>query len=227
MQRKLKSAGFLVFVGLGLALGLVFALTVLFSRIPSEDLTRTNMIGIAGQIREYVKTYKELPSDLSQLPTRKGYGNSTKDGWGNEIKYGIADDEIVILTSFGKDGKLGGEGRQADIIGYFNPRIENDYPFIHSLAGANLTRCRMILIKQSLREYTETNKHLPNDLSWLSKQTRYENDIIKDEWGNTIKYRVVNGEVVTLTSLGKDGKLGGAKEDTDIELSFNTKVGRE
>lgn len=34
-----------------------------------------------------------------------------------------------MLLSLGKDGKPGGEGIDSDIMGVFDPRIENDYPF--------------------------------------------------------------------------------------------------
>jgi len=205
---------------------IALVLAIFFSRIPPDDLTRSNIIAIAIRIRMYVKIHKQLPDDLSSLPKREGHSNSIKDGWGNEIKYNVVSDEIVILTSFGKDRKAGGEGSNADITGSFNPMIENDYPFIHSLSAPNLTCSRMVSIGESLKEYLRSHTQLPKDLSWLTNQEGYDN-ITKDDWGNEIKYTVVNGYLVTLTSFGKDGMPGGEKEDRDIELTFNVRDGRE
>ena len=115
----------------------VLFIAIIYARIPPDDLTRSNMIGIAIRIREYVKTNERLPDYVYQLPKREGYSNSTKDGWGNEIKYTVDANGIVTLASFGKDGKPGGQRRNADIVESFDPRIENDYPFVHSLAAPN------------------------------------------------------------------------------------------
>jgi hypothetical protein len=82
------------------------------------------MWGIKRRILRYAQANDKLPPDLSVLPQMANYGNEIVDYWGHPIHFTVKDD-WVTLTSFGSDGKAGGNGDAADLIGRFGTKRED------------------------------------------------------------------------------------------------------
>jgi hypothetical protein len=74
------------------------------------------------RIHMYMTANRDYPKDLKVLPVRKGYDNRTYDGWGRDLIYEVDDGGVVSLKSLGRDGKAGGEGKDADIIHRYRTR---------------------------------------------------------------------------------------------------------
>lgn len=70
----------------------------------------------------YMLTNRSTPPDLSVLPTRKGYGNRTTDGWGRPLLYSVDENGVITLSSLGRDGKSGGSGADADVVRRYRTR---------------------------------------------------------------------------------------------------------
>jgi hypothetical protein len=70
--------------------------------------------------------------------------------------------------------------------------------------------------------YAQTNKVIPPSLDVLPKRKGYA-DRTTDGWGRPLQYQVAAEGIITLTSLGRDGKPGGSGEDSDIAMSYFTK----
>lgn len=83
----------------------------------------------------------------------------------------------------------------------------------YSKSMSNIRSC-----KRSIIQYAHKNNMLPVSLNELK-----EPNIIKDVWGNPIKYSFDNDYIVTLSSLGKDNKKGGEGNNRDIIDTFQTK----
>ncbi len=83
--------------------------------IPPYDMTMSAIGETLVRIDLYAESNKSIPSSLDVLPKRKGYANQTTDAWGRPLLYKVAADGDISLTSFGADGKPGGEGPDADI----------------------------------------------------------------------------------------------------------------
>lgn len=81
---------------------------------PVEE-TQGAIIETFVRISIYAKTNKAIGVSLDVLPKRDGYANQTIDGWKRPLHYRMTEDGIITLTSFGADGKLGGNGKNADI----------------------------------------------------------------------------------------------------------------
>jgi hypothetical protein len=94
----------------------------LVDRIPPDAMTRTAMGETFVRIQMYMKEHRELPPSLAVLPTRKGYANSTTDGWGRPLGYTADEKGVITLTSLGADGKPGGDGLDQDIIQRYRTR---------------------------------------------------------------------------------------------------------
>jgi len=101
--------------------GGVFAFMALddFIGIPPRALTATRMWGIKRRVLQYAHSHNQLPHGLSDLPVMAGYDNSIYDEWGRAFSYEILPAGDVRLTSLGRDGKIGGSGKDADFVATF------------------------------------------------------------------------------------------------------------
>ena len=79
------------------------------------DSTITAMDESFARVQIYAKTNGAVPPSLDVLPKRKGYANQITDGWHRPLLYRVAPDGVITITSFGRDGKPGGTGEDADI----------------------------------------------------------------------------------------------------------------
>jgi hypothetical protein len=98
--------------------GVVFCiLCVVGDIIPPESATITSIGETAVRINSYIGKNGRPPESLENLPIRQNYANSIFDGWKRKIIY-IYDPtkRMIRLASYGKDGKLGGQGKNQDII---------------------------------------------------------------------------------------------------------------
>jgi hypothetical protein len=105
------------------AVALALVVFLLIERIPPDAMTRTRIGIVEERLRRYWAKHGALPTDLSELPElRKDRDSSTLDGWGRPIGYEVqrTDNGVrVLLSSLGRDGRLGGSGQDADIVAAF------------------------------------------------------------------------------------------------------------
>ena len=111
-----KYMGQIIFIGFVLAIGALILSMINF--ISPSDLTKTTMLVIEARIQKYITQKGSLPDSLSDLPFIENKHNKITDGWGREIIYSVKNGQIKLI-SYGKDGKPGGKGRNADIIHSF------------------------------------------------------------------------------------------------------------
>jgi general secretion pathway protein G len=83
--------------------------------IRPADLTRTTMTVLESRIGQYVERNGRLPGSLSELPEDTKRISAITDGWGRPIYYSTNNGKVTLM-SYGKDGRLGGTGEDADII---------------------------------------------------------------------------------------------------------------
>ena len=73
--------------------------------------------------------------------------------------------------------------------------------------------------------YLDKNGHLPPDLTGLPVRKTHINRTT-DGWGNQLLYSINQDQTVTLTSLGRDERPGGAGDDVDIFRQYRLVDGR-
>jgi hypothetical protein len=113
---KKKSAAAFVLVILAIAAVVVAILNVELDRtITPEEQTYTAIGETAYRIDMFMSKNLAVPLSLDVLPRRDGYSNSIIDGWGNGLVYAIDSDRALSLSSYGEDGKPGGDGSSQDI----------------------------------------------------------------------------------------------------------------
>lgn len=80
-------------------------------------------------------------------------------------------------------------------------------------AKAELTRTKLMSLKEPIYLYQMRNNALPQDLRTA------EAEDITDAWGKDVTFRVLDGRKYELKSLGADGRDGGSGADADIVVT--------
>lgn len=96
------------------------------------------------------------------------------------------------------------------------------FSFVDRITPVEMTHTAMIETFVRISLYAETNKALPPSLEVLPKREGYANRTT-DGWKRTLEYSVSGDGVITLRSLGKDGRPGGDGENADISQSYLSK----
>lgn len=89
---------------------------------PPRSLTAGRMQTTKRRILRYAHQHGELPTSLSILARIGGYGNEIVDGWKRPLIFETSPTGLISLRSLGRDGKIGGEGDDADIVRSFPAR---------------------------------------------------------------------------------------------------------
>lgn len=90
------------------------------------------------------------------------------------------------------------------------------------ITPVEMTRTAMTETLARINIYAETNKAVAPSLDVLAKRDGYLNRTT-DGWNRPVQYRVAQDGIITLTSLGADGKPGGDGENADISVSYRSK----
>ena len=90
-----------------------------FDLLPARGLTGIRMETMKQRILHYARTHNEFPKTVTDLPLLSSRDNTVQDGWGHDIRFEIATNGTVTLTSLGRDGLPGGAGDDADITRTF------------------------------------------------------------------------------------------------------------
>ena len=95
--------------------------------------------------------------------------------------------------------------------------------FVETIPPQDMSRTAMIETLIRFQMYVSERRDYPKDLSSLPKRKGHGNRIT-DGWGHPLLYDVDQTGVVSLTSLGRDGKVGGSGENADIIERRNTRT---
>lgn len=115
---------------------------------------------------------------------------------------------LVCAVLFGVVGVGCSLGVVSQLVSHISPR--------------DLTLTNMQHTKRRIHRYATTNDSLPTTAGQLAPMAGYDNDS-NDAWGRSIIWRV-DGDTVTMTSYGRDGKPGGTDEDEDLIGVFRAKT---
>ena len=110
---------FLIFASLILFTGGTFVLFV--ETATPKERTHAAMHMMKRRVLRYAHTNGRLPTSVDELPVIKGFDESVTDGWGRPIRISVEGD-TVTFSSYGRDGRPGGEGEDADITGVFSAK---------------------------------------------------------------------------------------------------------
>lgn len=102
------------YIALILLIGAIAASCV--TTISPSEMTQTAISETTVRIHMYLIQHRDYPKDLSVLPKRDRYANQITDGWGRPLIYNVDEKGVISLKSLGRDGKVGGDGPDQDIV---------------------------------------------------------------------------------------------------------------
>lgn len=82
----------------------------------------------------------------------------------------------------------------------------------HTAIGETFYRIHLFMQKEG---------KIPRSFDVLPRREGYSNRTT-DGWGQELAYMISENGILTLKSLGRDGKIGGSGEDADITRSYRT-----
>lgn len=93
------------------------------------------------------------------------------------------------------------------------------FMFADVIPDRALTESAIVETSVRVGMFVERNKELPPSLTSLPKREGYANRVV-DAWKRPLIYVVNSQDRFTLTSLGRDGVVGGTGDDADITEKF-------
>jgi Type II secretion system (T2SS), protein G len=93
---------------------------------------------------------------------------------------------------------------------------------VHVISPNESTLSAIIETVVRIHIYMLAHRTYPTDLNSLPLREGYVNQIT-DGWGKDLIYSVDDHGVISLTSLGRDGKTGGSNDDADITKRYRTR----
>ena len=99
---------------IGSVVVMIVVVVLFIDVIPPKAMTVSAMTETAFRIKLALGKTGAIPSDLAPIPSRTGYANRIKDGWGRPLIYEHTSNTFT-LTSLGKDGRRGGTADNLDI----------------------------------------------------------------------------------------------------------------
>ncbi|MHC4840245.1 MAG: type II secretion system protein GspG [Planctomycetota bacterium] len=203
-------------------------------RIARPDLkkmaeTRENMRELRITLRTHHDMHKEYPKTLEDLDGE----NLTKDAWSNALKYERKDGDYII-TSYGSDGKAGGEGANKDILWTSRgerftyteaelkkreaERAEKMIEAARSVARLEMTEVGLLALK-----YYKKNSNWPDKAADLMPTDKNEaarfKACFKDSWGTEYFFKPLPHDNFTVICYGADGKEGGKDAGLDFAIT--------
>lgn len=199
--------------------------------------TRETMRAIALSLRTIQQMSEDgaYPDALKALVDNKLEEAVPKDAWGREFSYALSIDSGYELTSWGADGKAGGEGAARDIVwtpqGELRKMSADEKEAFEKkreeqrFQGARVVaRQRMIQVGNEVVSYRRKNEKWPAALSDCkrtgdSTEDAAVNACFKDSWGHDFSFKTLPHDNFAVICWGKDGEDGGKGRDADFVIT--------
>lgn len=97
--------------------------------------------------------------------------------------------------------------------------------FVDVIPDSAMTMTAMTETSFRIGMFVDRNKQLPQNLDVLPKRDGYANRTT-DAWKRPLIYAVDSKDTFMLTSLGRDGVVGGKGDDADISFKYKVTNGQ-
>ena len=199
--------------------------------------TRETMRSVALSLRTLQQMSEDgaYPTELKALVENELAESVPKDGWGRDFAYQRSTDGDFELTSWGADGKAGGDGAARDIVwtaqgelrkmsseekeAFEKRREEQRFQGARAVA-----REKMIQVGNELVRYRRDKGEWPKALADCRREgTEAEdaavNACFTDPWGHEFDFRALPHDNFAVICWGEDGEDGGLARDSDFVIT--------
>ncbi|MCB9895421.1 MAG: type II secretion system protein GspG [Planctomycetes bacterium] len=201
-----------------------------------------------AKMRETRETMGSLQQDLSALRGPEGYPKELKavvdgslreslpkDGWGREFAYETSVEHGFKLTSWGADGKAGGDGAARDIVWTSKGELremsaeekaayEKKLDELRFEATRVIARKRMIQVGSEVITYRRTHDGWPEKLEDCKRESeepvdKAVNACFADPFGHEFALRLLPHDNFAVICWGADGEEGGLERASDFVVT--------
>lgn len=198
--------------------------------------TRETMRSLMQDLRAWAETHENAyPEKLQALVDASLRKDVPKDAWDNAFTYATDTDAGYRLTSFGADGKAGGQGAAADIVftrdgelvvlnADQQAELERKREAARHEARVTLARARMVVCAEQALAYRRENQKWPAQLSEAIRkgdkpEDKRVNACFTDPWGKPFELRILPADNVAVICRGADGAEDGHGRDADFVIT--------
>jgi hypothetical protein len=215
--------------------GLVFAQAINRGDRAKIRETRETMSSLQLDLATVRQIDGVYPDALKAIIDNKLREALPKDAWGRDFAYGLSTEHGYKITSWGADGKAGGEGGNADIVwtqaGELREMSAEDRAAYQAKleearfqASRLIARERMIVAGNEAVNYHRNNSKWPAKLldckkTGDSKTDTAINACFSDPWGHEFTLKTLPKENFAIVCWGADGKEDGTGRDADFVIT--------
>jgi hypothetical protein len=205
--------------------------------------------GDRAKMRETRETMKQLQLDLATLNQMRGtYPENLKalvddklrealpkDAWGREFAYQLSTEQGYRLTSWGADGKAGGEGGSRDIVWTAQGELRElstdekaaqlaKLEELRFQASRLIARKRMVQVGAELVNHRRDKDAWPKSLDDCKRTGNVGEDAavnrcFTDPWDKPFALKLLPNDNFAVVCWGLDGKEGGLGRDADFVIT--------
>lgn len=197
--------------------------------------TRETMRQLQLDLATHHQIHGAYPDELKALVDDKLREALPKDAWGRDFAYQLTTEHGYKLTSWGADGKAGGDGGNRDIVWNSQGELREMSADEKAAYEAKLqeqrfqasrlvARKRMVQAGAELVNYRRSNGAWPKTLADCKRagetgEDAAVNRCFSDPWGNPLEMKLLPKDNFAIVCWGADGKEGGQQRDSDFVIT--------
>lgn len=197
--------------------------------------TKETMRTLAGELRVHEQMRDAYPAELKGLVDLQLREALPKDAWDHDFAYEVSAETGFRLTSYGADGKKGGDLANADIVwtrdGEFREMTTDEKAALEKLRDeARFQAHRAVALREMVVVGAAAVNHRREKGTWPAElktlrtdakddQSKSTDRCFHDPWGNAYTLRLLANENFAIVCWGADGKEGGKERDADFVIT--------
>jgi len=161
-------------------------------KAPPVSLTQSTLTSIVNEIYDYVSDCNAVPQACDIFIAGRGARDLSVDAWGNPIEYSILEKHRIRVVSYGRDGKLGGEGEDADIMLEIDPYdIDTFDELYNGRSFRKTTMLKLTALEEQIRIFYSDKKLPPTSLQQVVEGMGRSNDrLTVDGWAARFSMKI-------------------------------------
>lgn len=198
--------------------------------------TKETMTKLVSDLRLHQRMQDEYPAALKGLVDSQLRESLPKDAWEHDFAYEVSAETGFRLTSYGADGKKGGDAANADIVfteagelrvltADEKAELDKQREEARFQAHRAVALREMVVVGGAAVSHRREKGAWPKTLAELrpanpdSDEAKSQDRCYTDPWGKAYELRLLAHENFAIVCLGADGAEGGKDRNADFVIT--------